>query len=124
MISNRRLDIHIPVAAPEADRDVPQDSFGFTSRAPTGATANSRRRRDIGKRPLFAQMRWFSSFGSRLALAIGGNLDRLAEHGGIFRAEGLGTESNRGVDLRLPKRPVGRLAAAQAFDQGTRPGID
>jgi hypothetical protein len=23
MISNRRLDIHIPVAVPEADRDVP-----------------------------------------------------------------------------------------------------
>jgi hypothetical protein len=42
---------HIPVAVPEADRDVPpKQRFGFTSRTPIRATDNSRRRRDIGKR--------------------------------------------------------------------------
>jgi hypothetical protein len=57
MISNRRLDIHIPVAMPEADRDVhPRLRFGFTSRTPMRATDNSRRRRDIGKRPI--HQRW------------------------------------------------------------------
>jgi hypothetical protein len=51
MMSNRRLDIHIPVAVPEADRDVsPRLHFGFTSRTPIHATGNSRCRRDIGKR--------------------------------------------------------------------------
>jgi hypothetical protein len=51
MISNRRLAIHIPVAVPEADRDVhPRPRFGFTSRMPIRATDNRRRRRDIGKR--------------------------------------------------------------------------
>jgi hypothetical protein len=48
---DRRHDIHIPVAAPEADRDVhPRLRFGFTSRTAIRATDNRPCRRDIGKR--------------------------------------------------------------------------
>src|SRR6202035_698518 len=97
MISNRRLDTHIPVAAPEADRDVhPRLRFGFTSRTAIRATDNSPRRRDIGKRDYIkcgsssgagrtadgtgAECLWRSRLGGGLALAVDRHLGRLAEH--------------------------------------------
>jgi hypothetical protein len=55
--TNRRRDIYIPVAVPEADRDVPpKQGFGFTSRMPTRATDNSCYLRDIGKRAVHQNM--------------------------------------------------------------------
>jgi hypothetical protein len=52
-----------------------------------------------------------SRLHGRLALAVGGDIGRLAEHHGLLRAEDRGAEPQRRVDLRLPWN--GRIKRSQ-----------
>jgi hypothetical protein len=111
---------------------------------PTGATDNSRCRRDIGKRahssnvagspaqnairrrqdPLAGSPPRRSRLRGGLSVTVGCNFGCLAEQCGVLRAEEFSAEPHRRLDLRLPKRSVRRLAAAQTLDQEMRSGIE
>src|SRR5258708_5197619 len=69
------------------------------------------------------ESRWKLSLYS-LLLVLGGNVGGSGEQTGVLRAEQLGAEHDRRIDLRLAQRTLGRWRHPQPFQQNLRAVVE